>query len=128
MQTLRITIQAVTGEQLKQLNVTSFDDLVKYLPNVSISELPPPPASSPVRASFRSRTSGVYGLRSLASRTRTFDVYMVDMERIEVLEGPQGTLFGGGAEAGAVRYITNKPKLNKTEGNVEASYRGHRAR
>ena len=49
-------------------------------------------------------------------------IYMADMERIEVLEGPQGTLFGGGAEAGAIRYITNKPKLNVTEGNVEASY------
>jgi outer membrane receptor protein involved in Fe transport len=47
---------------------------------------------------------------------------MVDMERIEVLEGPQGTLFGGGAEAGAIRYITNKPKLDVTEGNVDASY------
>ena len=48
--------------------------------------------------------------------------YMADMERVEVLEGPQGTLFGGGAEAGAIRYITNKPKLNVTEANVEASY------
>ena len=49
------------------------------------------------------------------------------MERVEVLEGPQGTLFGGGAEAGAIRYITNKPKLNVTEGNVKpatASRRG----
>ena len=43
---------------------------------------------------------------------RNVDIYMVDMDRVEVLEGPQGTLFGGGAEAGAVRYITNKPKLD----------------
>jgi outer membrane receptor protein involved in Fe transport len=47
---------------------------------------------------------------------------MVDMERIEVLEGPQGTLFGGGAEAGVVRYITNKPKLNVEEGRAEGGY------
>ena len=39
-----------------------------------------------------------------------------------MLEGPQGTLFGAGAQAGVVRYITNKPKLNVTEGNVEAGY------
>ena len=38
------------------------------------------------------------------------------------LEGPQGTLFGGGAQAGAIRYITNKPKLDVTEGNVNAGY------
>src|SRR6201995_713344 len=47
---------------------------------------------------------------------------MVHMDRVEVLEGPQGTLFGGGAEAGAVRYITNKPKLDKFEAKAEASY------
>jgi outer membrane receptor protein involved in Fe transport len=39
-----------------------------------------------------------------------------------VLEGPQGTLFGSGAEAGALRYITNKPKIDVTEGNVDAGY------
>ena len=44
------------------------------------------------------------------------------MNRIEVLEGPQGTLFGSGAEAGAIRYITNEPKLNATEASVKASY------
>src|ERR1017187_5637031 len=60
--------------------------------------------------------------QSMQFPARNVDVYMVDMERIEVLEGPQGTLFGGGAEAGAVRYITNKPKLNVTEGYAELSY------
>ena len=53
---------------------------------------------------------------------RNLDVYAADMERIEVLEGPQGTLFGAGAQAGVLRYITNKPKLDVTEGNVNAGY------
>ena len=53
---------------------------------------------------------------------RNLDVYAADLERIEVLEGPQGTLFGAGAQAGVLRYITNKPKLNATEGNVNAGY------
>src|SRR5438477_6689623 len=53
---------------------------------------------------------------------RNLDIYVADLERIEILEGPQGTLFGAGAQAGVIRYITNKPKLNTTEGDVSASY------
>jgi len=53
---------------------------------------------------------------------RNLDVYAADLERIEVLEGPQGTLFGAGAQAGVVRYITNKPKIDVTEGSVNAGY------
>ena len=44
------------------------------------------------------------------------------MTFFEVLEGPQGTLFGAGAQAGVVRYITNKPKIDVVEGNVNAGY------
>ena len=53
---------------------------------------------------------------------RNLDVYAADLERIEVLEGPQGTLFGGGALNGVLRYITNKPKIDVTEGSVDAGY------
>ena len=53
---------------------------------------------------------------------RNLDIYAADLERVEVLEGPQGTLFGAGAQAGVIRYITNKPKINVTEGSVTAAY------
>src|SRR2546429_7468384 len=53
---------------------------------------------------------------------RNLDIYAADLERIEILEGPQGTVFGAGAEAGGVRYITNKPKLNVTEAMGNAGY------
>ena len=136
IQDVPITIQAITGEQLGQLNVTTFDDVIKLLPNVTFS------ANGPGQGNIymRGLSVGFAGSQSSASinpfpnvatyldeqsltfPARNLDVYMVDMERIEVLEGPQGTLFGGGAEAGALRYITNKPKLSVTEGRVEASY------
>jgi iron complex outermembrane receptor protein len=60
--------------------------------------------------------------QSVQLPSRNLDVYVVDVSRIEVLEGPQGTLFGAGAEAGVIRYITNAPKLDKTEATVGAGY------
>ena len=53
---------------------------------------------------------------------RNLDVYAADLERIEILEGPQGTLFGAGAQAGVVRYITNKPQLDAFAGSSSAGY------
>ena len=53
---------------------------------------------------------------------RNLDIYSADLQQVEVLEGPQGTLFGAGAQAGVVRYITNKPKLDVMEGATNASY------
>ncbi len=136
IQDVPITIQAITGEQLGQLSVTTFDDVIKMLPNVTFS------ANGPGQGNIymRGLSVGFAGSQSSASINpfpnvatyldeesltfpgRNLDVYMVDMDRIEVLEGPQGTLFGGGAEAGALRYITNKPKLNVTEGRAEGGY------
>ncbi|MEP6884011.1 MAG: TonB-dependent receptor [Gammaproteobacteria bacterium] len=136
IQNVPITIQAITGEQLGQLNATTFDDVLKYLPNVTFSSNGPGQGNIYMRglsAGFAGNQSSAaidpfpnvatyLDDQSMAFPARNVDVYMADMERIEVLEGPQGTLFGGGAEAGAIRYITNKPKLNVTEGNAEASY------
>jgi iron complex outermembrane recepter protein len=135
MQDVPITIQAFTGNTLQQLNIVSFDDLIKYLPNVTFA------ANGPGQGNIymRGLSTGFLGNQSSATiapfpnvavylddqsmqfPARNLDVYMVDMERVEVLEGPQGTLFGGGAEAGAIRYITNKPNLDKVSGSAEAS-------
>lgn len=136
VQDVPITIQAITGDQLKQLNANTFDDVVKYLPNVSFATNGPGSGNIFMRglsAGFAGNQSSAtiaqfpnvatyLDDQSLQFPARNLDVYFVDMERVEVLEGPQGTLFGGGAEAGAVRYITNKPKLTKVEANAEANY------
>jgi outer membrane receptor protein involved in Fe transport len=136
IQDVPVTIQALTGEQLGQLNVTTFDDVLKYLPNVTFSSNGPGQGNIYMRglsAGFAGNQSSAaidpfpnvatyLDDQSMTFPARNVDIYMADMERIEVLEGPQGTLFGGGAEAGAIRYITNKPKLNVTEGSADASY------
>ena len=135
-QDVPITIQALTGDTLQQLHVTTFDDLQKFTPNVTSANLGPGQSS----IFMRGLSVGVTGQQgtgttgpipnvavyldeqSAALPGRNLDVYAADMERVEVLEGPQGTLFGSGAEAGVLRYITNKPKLNTTEGSVNAGY------
>jgi len=136
IQDVPITIQAIGGDALKQLNVQTFDDLIKYTPNVTFSGNGPGTGNIFIRG----LSSGGSGNQSQSTTApfpnvavylddesmqfpaRNADVYLVDMERVEILEGPQGTLFGGGAQAGAVRYITNKPKLDVTEGAANASY------
>ncbi|HTL19312.1 MAG TPA: TonB-dependent receptor plug domain-containing protein, partial [Steroidobacteraceae bacterium] len=136
VQTVPNTIQAITGEDLSKLNVTALDDVLKFLPNVTYSNNGPGNGNIYMRglsAGFAGNQSSAaiapfpnvalyLDDSSMTFPSRNVDVYMADLARIEVLEGPQGTLFGGGAQAGAVRYITTKPKLNVTEGNVEASY------
>src|ERR1700761_486277 len=136
IQKVPLTIQAFSGDALSKLNVTTFNDLLKYTPNVTYSSNGPGSGA----IFMRGLSSGFAGNQSSATiayfpnvalylddqsmqfPARNADVYVADMERVEVLEGPQGTLFGGGAEAGAVRYITNKPKLQNFSGHVEGMY------
>ena len=136
IQNVPIQIQALTSETLAQLNVVNFDQFIKYLPNVTQS------TNGPAQGEIFMRGLSVGGGGGQGGGTtgafpavaiyldeqsgqvpgRNLDIYAADLERIEVLEGPQGTLFGGGALSGVLRYITNKPKIDVTEGSVDASY------
>ncbi len=136
MQDVPIAMQAFTESALAQLNITNFDDYVKYLPNVSSASNGPGQSEIYMRGlsagAQQFQGSGSTGYfpnvavyldnQSVQLPSRNLDVYVVDISRIEVLEGPQGTLFGAGAEAGVIRYITNEPKLDKTEATVDAGY------
>ena len=137
-QDVPMTLQAFSTETLSKLNVTTFTDLIKYTPNVTFSNNGPGSGA----IFMRGLSAGFAGAQSSATiggfpnvalylddqsmqfPARNVDVYAADLERVEVLEGPQGTLFGGGAQAGVVRYITNKPKLSKFEGRLEGSFGG----
>src|SRR5258706_6227326 len=136
IQDVPIAMQAFTGQTLQQLNISTFDDYIKYLPNVTSANNGPGQNEIFMRGlsagSQPSQGSGSTGVwpnvaiyldnQSGQLPNRNLDIYAADINRIEVLEGPQGTLFGAGAQAGAMRYITNEPKLDKTEFNVEAGY------
>ena len=136
IQDVPITIQALTGEVLTQLNVQTFDEFIKYLPNVTQGTYGPGQSNIYMRGlgqgALGVQGEGSVGIfpnvavyldeQSAQLPSRNLDIYAADLERIEVLEGPQGTLFGAGAQAGVIRYITNKPKLDVTEGSVDADY------
>jgi iron complex outermembrane recepter protein len=136
IQSVPISVQALTAETLQQMSVQSLDDFIKFLPGVTQA------TSGPAQGDIFMRGLSVGGgggqgggttgaLPSVAIYLdeqsgqlpgRNLDVYTADLERVEVLEGPQGTQFGGGAMSGVLRYITNKPKLDVTEGKLEAGY------
>ena len=136
IQDVPISMQALTGRTLQQLNITTFDDYIKYLPNVTSANNGPGQnevfmrgLSAGSQASQGSSSTGLFpnvaiylDNQSGQLPNRNLDIYAADLNRIEVLEGPQGTLFGAGAEAGVIRYITNKPKIDVTEASVKAGY------
>ena len=136
LQSVPIAITALTNATLGELNVQTLDDFLRYLPNVTTAGVAPGQDEVYMRGlSTTHQGSQVVGGtgafpnvavylddQSVQLPGRNLDVYAADLARIEVLEGPQGTLYGAGAQAGAVRYITNKPKLDVDEGSVDASY------
>jgi outer membrane receptor protein involved in Fe transport len=135
-QDVPITIQALTGQTLQELHVQTLSDYLKYVPNVTMAETAPGEDT----LFMRGISTGISGVQALAATGqfpnvalylddqptdmpgRQLDVYAVDLQRIEVLEGPQGTLFGAGAQAGVVRYVTNKPQLDTLEVDANAGY------
>ncbi|MBS0379471.1 MAG: TonB-dependent receptor [Proteobacteria bacterium] len=136
VQSVPVTIQTLTGAQLQQSGVTSFNQLLRYTPAVTYSGNGPATGNIFMRG-LGSVSSGNQSQattapfpnvalyldhQSMQFPSRNNDVYLVDMERVEIFEGPQATLFGGGAEAGAIRYVTHKPGLDSTSGEAFAGY------
>ena len=134
LQDVPLSIQALTGETLSQLNVTTIEEFVRFLPSVTTATLGPGQSNIYMRGlsigTLGTQGSGTNGPwpnvavyldeQSTQIPGRNLDVYAADFERIEVLTGPQGTLFGAGAQAGVLRYITNKPQFNEMSANVKA--------
>src|SRR6202167_4690320 len=134
LQNVPISIEAIGTQKLEQLNIANLDEYVQYLAGVttikSIGQGGNGVGTSHVY--MRGINSGQDGNHSGSQPTvgtyldeqpittidGTVDVHVYDIARIEVLEGPQGTLYGASSEAGTIRIITNKPDPTK----FEASY------
>ena len=130
MQDVPVAIVALGTEKLEELHVTNLDDYVKFLPSVAYSRGQGQggngqPGSSHVY--MRGVVSGANENHSgsqpsvgtyldeqpVTTIDGTVDVHVYDIARVEVLEGPQGTLYGASSQAGTIRIITNKPDPTK---------------
>lgn len=136
MQDIPVSISALTGESLEALGTTSFEEYAQYLPNVVWSGRGPGQAELYIRGAATEQSSvtitSVQGVspavalyqdeQPVSFAGRNLDIYATDLERIEVLPGPQGTLFGASSQSGTVRLITNKPDHSGFQAGFDADY------
>jgi len=134
-QDIPVAVNALGEQELEALGVKNFTDYLVQLPGVTAGGSGPGQNTIYIRGLASTTpnltTAGVAGLapnvafyldeQPLAQPGRNLDVYAADLERVEVLSGPQGTLFGASSQAGTVRLITNKPNFDGVSGAVKAS-------
>jgi iron complex outermembrane receptor protein len=126
-----ISITAISQEMLDQKGIKDFADVARYTPGVSFDTSQTNQISiRGINSSGGSGTTGIYiddvpiQVRSLGFNSDDALLKLFDLDRVEVLRGPQGTLFGAGSEGGTVRYITTQPSLSKSSvySKAETSY------
>jgi outer membrane receptor protein involved in Fe transport len=137
LQDVPVSVSALTEESLEERGINTFEDYLLQLPGVTAGGAGPGQNTIYIRGLASTTpnltTAGVAGLapnvsfyldeQPLAQPGRNLDVYAADVARIEVLAGPQGTLFGASSQAGVVRMITNKPKQGVSESSFEVETR-----
>jgi outer membrane receptor protein involved in Fe transport len=126
-----ISITALSQEMIDQKGIRDFSDVARYTPGVAFDSSQTNQISiRGISSSGGSGTTGIYiddvpiQVRNLGFNSDDALVKLFDLDRVEVLRGPQGTLFGAGSEGGTVRYITTQPSLTKSSvyAKAETSY------
>ena len=132
IQDVPFSINAQTAADIEKSGSNSLEDVARNVAGLSVQNLGPGQSQISVRGVSAGQVVrdqpgvkeqvGVYfdeSVISLSLFTPDFDLF--DLNRVETLRGPQGTLFGSGSVGGTIRYITNQPRLGVTEGAVEAN-------
>ncbi len=126
-----ISITAVSGEQLQQQGIDDLQSIVQSIPGLSMRTSGPGQTELEMRglssSGGSSPTVGFYlddfpltsPAASLVGKV-VIDPDLYDLNRVEVLRGPQGTLYGSGSMGGTVKLVTNSPQFDKFEGSVDA--------
>jgi len=127
-----ISLSAVSGEQLDAAGITTVEALAREVPGLSVR------SAGPAETEYEARglasnggaapTVGFYldevplSPPTLAQAGKVvIDPNLYDVSRIEVLRGPQGTLYGSGSMGGTVKIVTNQPKLGEWQGSVQGT-------
>lgn len=127
-----MSVSAPTESELRDRGAETLEDVAANVAGFSVQNLGPGQSQVAMRGVSSGQIVrdqpgvkeqvGVYLDESVISFSLfTPDVDLFDVSRVEVLRGPQGTLFGAGSESGTVRYITNQPQLNNKESVAELS-------
>jgi iron complex outermembrane receptor protein len=130
IQDVPFAVSARSGEALENSGATNIEDVARNVAGFSVLNLGPGQSQVGLRGISAGKTDrdlpgvkeqvGVYMDESVISLSLfTPDLDLYDLNRVEVLRGPQGTLFGSGSLSGTVRYITNQPDTANDYGNVE---------
>ncbi|MEQ9396038.1 TonB-dependent receptor [Marinobacter salarius] len=128
LQSVPLSISALTGDDLEKIGAKTFVDMANSIPGLSYIDGGGDgirPVVRGVSSFLGTPTVAVYldeapiQIRQMFGGSGgTFDIRLIDIERVEVLRGPQGTLYGGSSMGGAIRYIMAEPNLNEIEGKV----------
>jgi iron complex outermembrane receptor protein len=132
LQDVPFSVAAPSGEQIRNSGATSLPELGRMVPGLAIADLGPGQSQVALRGISAGQVVrdqpgvkaqvGVYLDESpISVALFTPDLDLFDLQRFEVLRGPQGTLFGSGSISGVLRYITAQPELGMFGGTVEAT-------
>jgi iron complex outermembrane receptor protein len=131
LQDVPFSVAAASEEQIRTSGAGNIVELARNFAGLTITDLGPGQSQVAIRGISAGQvvrdqpgvkeSVGVYLDESpISVALFTPDLDLFDLERFEVLRGPQGTLFGAGSSSGTVRYITRQPQLGKFEGAAEA--------
>lgn len=133
IQDTAMSISAVSGEAIDKRGLVGMDDYLRTLPGVSMQDRGAGQNSVVIRGvasnpqGSEPSPTGIYfgeipvvdlGASTAGDVSGSADLKLVDIERVEVLRGPQGTLYGSGSMGGTVRVVPNSPDLSNMEGRV----------
>ncbi|WP_320044306.1 TonB-dependent receptor [uncultured Desulfobacter sp.] len=123
IQEVPISMSVFDEFTLEDRNIDNLEDIAQYTPGLQIfskSAVKSSPSLRGLHSSDRNPTAGLYIDGAPITGGIGFDETLLDIERIEVLKGPQGTLYGKNAQVGVVNIITKKP-TNETQGKIKGS-------